>query len=87
MSFWSEATRSVDHGDGKKARAEGLGRTAEGRTSVGDSPSSSNHNATPTAFWFLSGGSMVEEGDHEALMAKDGVYANLYRLQYEKLEA
>jgi ABC-type multidrug transport system fused ATPase/permease subunit len=32
----------------------------------------------------LSGGVLIEEGTHDALVAKNGVYANLYRLQYEE---
>jgi subfamily B ATP-binding cassette protein MsbA len=32
----------------------------------------------------LSGGSIVETGTHETLLQKQGVYANLYRLQFSK---
>ncbi|MEN3293033.1 MAG: ATP-binding cassette, subfamily bacterial MsbA [Burkholderiales bacterium] len=32
----------------------------------------------------LSGGSIVEVGTHEALLQKQGVYANLYRLQFSR---
>jgi ATP-binding cassette subfamily B protein len=35
----------------------------------------------------LSGGLLVEEGKHEELMAKNGLYAGLYRLQYERESA
>ena len=32
-------------------------------------------------------GSLVEEGSHEELMARQGAYYNLYRLQYERIES
>jgi len=32
----------------------------------------------------LSDGALIEEGAHDALVAKNGLYANLYRLQYEE---
>ncbi|ULQ59653.1 ABC transporter ATP-binding protein/permease [Brucepastera parasyntrophica] len=32
----------------------------------------------------LSGGSLVEEGNHQELIEKNGLYAKLYRLQYEE---
>ncbi|HBI28212.1 MAG TPA: ABC transporter permease, partial [Deltaproteobacteria bacterium] len=31
----------------------------------------------------LEGGQMVESGSHEELLARGGVYAGLYRLQYQ----
>jgi ATP-binding cassette subfamily B protein len=31
----------------------------------------------------LSGGRLVEEGSHDELVTKDGIYSGLYRLQYE----
>jgi ATP-binding cassette subfamily B protein len=34
----------------------------------------------------LSGGRLVEEGKHEELIAKNGLYAGLYRLQYDNSE-
>lgn len=36
----------------------------------------------------ISGGEIVEQGDHESLLARNGAYAQLYRLQFrEQLEA
>lgn len=32
----------------------------------------------------ISGGSIVEQGSHEELMAKGGMYSDLYRLQFER---
>ena len=32
----------------------------------------------------LSGGRLVETGTHEELVARNGLYAGLYRLQYER---
>jgi ABC-type multidrug transport system fused ATPase/permease subunit len=31
----------------------------------------------------LSGGVLIEEGNHEELIARNGLYAGLYRLQYK----
>jgi ABC-type multidrug transport system fused ATPase/permease subunit len=31
----------------------------------------------------LSGGGLAEEGTHDELIARNGLYAGLYRLQYE----
>ena len=30
-------------------------------------------------------GKIVEEGNHEQLLEKDGAYANLYRIQYKEV--
>jgi ABC-type multidrug transport system fused ATPase/permease subunit len=32
-------------------------------------------------------GKIVEEGNHDELMAKDGLYAHLYQIQYRNKEA
>jgi ABC-type multidrug transport system fused ATPase/permease subunit len=33
--------------------------------------------------WVMDQGQLVERGNHEELMAKDGTYAKLVRLQFE----
>jgi ABC-type transport system involved in cytochrome bd biosynthesis fused ATPase/permease subunit len=35
----------------------------------------------------LSGGRLVEEGRHKDLIARNGLYATLYQLQYRKLDS
>lgn len=80
-----EATSSVDT-ETEKLVQKGLSELLKGRTSVVIAHRLSTiRNAS--RILVLSGGRLVEEGDHASLMAKEGVYANLYRLQYEKLEA
>lgn len=80
-----EATSSVDT-ETEKLVQKGLEELLKGRTSVVIAHRLSTIRHAHRIL-VLAGGRLVEEGDHETLMAREGVYANLYRLQYEKLEA
>ena len=80
-----EATSSVDT-ETEKLVQKGLTELLKGRTSVVIAHRLSTIRHAHRIL-VLAAGRLVEEGNHEALMARGGVYANLYRLQYEKLEA
>lgn len=80
-----EATSSVDT-ETEKLVQKGLSELLKGRTSVVIAHRLSTIRHAHRIL-VLAGGRLVEEGDHETLMAREGVYAKLYRLQYEKLEA
>ncbi len=80
-----EATSSVDT-ETEKLVQKGLAELLKGRTSVVIAHRLSTIRHAHRIL-VLSGGKLVEEGDHDTLMAREGVYANLYRLQYGKLEA
>ena len=80
-----EATSSVDT-ETEKLVQKGLAELLKDRTSVVIAHRLSTIRHAHRIL-VLAGGRLVEQGDHETLMAREGVYANLYRLQYEKLEA
>jgi len=76
-----EATSSVDTETEQKIQAA-LTRITEGRTSLVIAHRLSTiRNADRIIV--LSHGELVEQGTHEELLATDGVYATLYRLQYQ----
>jgi len=79
-----EATSSVDT-ETEKLVQKGLAQLLKGRTSVVIAHRLSTIRHAHRIL-VLAGGTLMEEGNHDELMAKEGVYANLYRLQYEKLE-
>ena len=79
-----EATSSIDTETEHLIRL-GMKRVLAGRTSfVIAHRLSTIRNAD--RILVLSGGRLVEEGRHEELIARNGLYAGLYRLQYEPAE-
>ncbi|MDR0583209.1 MAG: ABC transporter ATP-binding protein/permease [Treponema sp.] len=77
-----EATSSIDTETERLIRL-GMKRVLAGRTSfVIAHRLSTIRNAG--RILVLSGGVLAEEGTHEALIARGGLYANLYKLQYEQ---
>jgi len=74
-----EATSAVDN-ETEAAIARSLARAAGGRTVlvVAHRLSTVRHADT---IHVLADGGIVESGDHDALLARDGVYAQLWRLQ------
>ncbi|WP_229583190.1 ABC transporter ATP-binding protein [Paracoccus sp. S-4012] len=77
-----EATSALDTASERKV-AEALDGLAEGRTVLVIAHRLSTvRNADKIVV--LDQGRVVEEGDHAALMARDGVYAALVRLQFEE---
>lgn len=80
-----EATSSVDT-ETEKLVQKGLEELLKGRTSVVIAHRLSTIRHAHRIL-VLAGGRLVEDGDHDTLMARGGVYAKLYRLQYERLEA
>jgi ATP-binding cassette subfamily B protein len=79
-----EATSSIDT-ETEHLIQLGMKRVLAGRTSfVIAHRLSTIRNAD--RILVLSGGRLVEEGRHEELIARNGLYAGLYRLQYETVE-
>jgi ATP-binding cassette subfamily B protein len=77
-----EATSSIDT-ETERLIQLGMKRVLAGRTSfVIAHRLSTIKNAD--RILVLSGGRLVEEGRHEELIARNGLYAGLYRLQYER---
>ncbi|GHU15038.1 hypothetical protein FACS1894163_00460 [Spirochaetia bacterium] len=76
-----EATSSIDT-ETEHLIQLGMQRVLAGRTSIVIAHRLSTiRNAD--RILVLSGGRLVEQGKHQELIAKDGLYAGLYRLQYE----
>jgi ATP-binding cassette subfamily B protein len=80
-----EATSSVDT-ETENLIQLGLQRVLANRTSIviAHRLSTIRH---ATRILVLSGGRLVEQGTHQELIAQNGIYAGLYRLQYEQLES
>jgi ATP-binding cassette subfamily B protein len=75
-----EATSSIDT-ETERLIQLGMQKVLAGRTSIviAHRLSTIRHS---DRILVLSGGKVAEEGTHEALIQKNGIYANLYRLQF-----
>ncbi len=78
-----EATSSVDT-ESERRFQEALEKLLEGRTALVIAHRLSTIRRVDRIL-VLHHGRLVEEGAHDALIRKDGVYAKLYRLQFEGL--
>jgi ATP-binding cassette subfamily B protein len=76
-----EATSSIDT-ETERLIQLGIKTVLAGRTSFVIAHRLSTIRDADRIF-VLSGGRLVEEGSHEELVTKDGIYSGLYRLQYE----
>ncbi|MDR2210326.1 MAG: ABC transporter ATP-binding protein/permease [Spirochaetaceae bacterium] len=76
-----EATSSIDT-ETERLIQWGIQRILAGRTSIVIAHRLSTIRHADRIL-VLSGGSLIEEGTHGELIAKDGLYARLYRLQFE----
>jgi ATP-binding cassette subfamily B protein len=77
-----EATSSIDT-ETERLIQLGIQRVLAGRTSIVIAHRLSTIRHADRIL-VLQGGRLVEEGRHEALIEKNGLYAGLYKLQYEK---
>jgi len=77
-----EATSSVDT-ETEQLIQQGMRRILSGRTSLVIAHRLSTIRSAGRIL-VLSGGRLVEEGTHDELIARNGLYASLYRLQYEE---
>lgn len=75
-----EATASIDTHTERLVQAA-LKKVLKGRTSLVIAHRLSTIRDADRIF-VLSGGRLVEEGSHDELIARQGAYYNLYRLQY-----
>ena len=75
-----EATSSLDS-ESEKVVQEALDRLMSGRTTLVVAHRLSTIQQADRII-VLEGGSISEEGTHAQLLAKNGVYAKLYRLQF-----
>ncbi|MDR1072274.1 MAG: ABC transporter ATP-binding protein/permease [Treponema sp.] len=75
-----EATSSIDT-ETERAIQDGMARTLAGRTSIVIAHRLSTIRHADRIL-VLSNGCITEQGTHDELIKKDGVYAQLYRLQY-----
>ncbi|MDR2662931.1 MAG: ABC transporter ATP-binding protein/permease [Treponema sp.] len=76
-----EATSSIDT-ETERLIQLGIQRILSGRTSIVIAHRLSTIRHADRIL-VLSGGRLVEEGKHDALIAENGLYAGLYRLQFE----
>ncbi len=79
-----EATSAIDT-ETEAAIQRGIRVLMEGKTAIAIAHRLSTIRDVDRIF-VLVGGQIVESGSHEALLAADGVYARLYRLQAEREE-
>lgn len=77
-----EATSSIDT-ETERLIQLGMERLLAGRTSIVIAHRLSTIRHADRIL-VLSGGALVEQGSHDELLAADGLYAKLYRLQYER---
>jgi ATP-binding cassette subfamily B protein len=84
MVILDEATSSVDT-ETEHLIQLGIQRLLAGRTSIVIAHRLSTIRHAERIL-VLSGGRLVEEGRHDELIAKNGLYAGLYRLQFESEE-
>ena len=79
-----EATSSIDT-ETERLIQLGMKKVLSGRTSIVIAHRLSTIKNADRIL-VLSGGHLVEEGNHEELVAHNGIYAGLYRLQYSQEE-
>jgi ATP-binding cassette subfamily B protein len=84
MVILDEATSSVDT-ETERYIQMGIQRILAGRTSIVIAHRLSTIRHADRIL-VLSGGRLVEEGKHDELIQKNGLYAGLYRLQFERGE-
>lgn len=77
-----EATSALDS-ESERAVQSALDRLMQGRTTLVIAHRLSTIERADRIV-VLAGGKIAESGSHAQLLAKDGVYANLYHLQFEK---
>jgi len=82
MVILDEATSSIDT-ETERLIQMGIQRVLSGRTSIVIAHRLSTIRHADRIL-VLSGGALVEEGRHEELIAKNGLYAGLYRLQFSE---
>jgi ATP-binding cassette subfamily B multidrug efflux pump len=80
-----EATSAIDT-ETEAAIQRGIRVLMEGKTAIAIAHRLSTIRDVDRIF-VLAGGRVVESGSHDELLASDGVYARLYRLQAEREEA
>ncbi|MDR3304111.1 MAG: ABC transporter ATP-binding protein/permease [Treponema sp.] len=78
-----EATSSIDT-ETERLIQMGMKRVLAGRTSIVIAHRLSTIRHADRIL-VLSGGRLVEQGSHDALITQNGLYASLYKLQYESL--
>ncbi|MBY0400658.1 ABC transporter ATP-binding protein/permease, partial [Myxococcota bacterium] len=79
-----EATSAIDT-ETEAAIQRGIRVLMEGKTAIAIAHRLSTIRDVDRIF-VLAGGRLVESGSHDTLLAADGVYARLYRLQAERLD-
>ena len=82
MLILDEATSSIDTRTEMKIQ-EAFARLMEGRTSFIVAHRLSTIQSADVIL-VMKNGNIIEQGNHESLLAKDGFYANLYNSQFAK---
>ena len=82
MLILDEATSNVDTQTEEKIQ-QAMRELMKGENLLRDRPQVVHHQKTRIIFWWCETGISWEQGNHESLLEKGGLYAKLYYSQFQ----